>query len=92
MYNCKVTDQTYREIVVFFAPQSETKDGGAFANGRMVAPLSDKEQKIRLFPMRILNDQPLRSVTNDHYALAISSMNACAANERFLLFILTKPI
>ena len=46
-----VTGQTHREIVVFFAPQSETKDGGAFANGRMDAPLSDKEQKIRLFPM-----------------------------------------
>ena len=46
-----VTVQTYREIVVFYAPQSETMDGGAFANGRMDAPLSDKEQKIRLFPM-----------------------------------------
>ena len=46
-----VTVQTYREIVVFSAPQSETMDGGAFANGRMDAPLSDKEQKIRLFPM-----------------------------------------
>ena len=46
-----VADQTYREIVVFFAPQSETMDGGAFANGRMDAPLSDKEQIIRLFPM-----------------------------------------
>ena len=46
-----VTVQTYREIVVFFAPQSETMDGGAFANGCMDAPLSDKEQKILLFPM-----------------------------------------
>ena len=35
---------------MFFAPQSETMDGGAFANGRMDAPLSDKEQKMRLFP------------------------------------------
>ena len=53
-----VTGQPYREIVVFFAPQSETMDGGAFANGRMDAPLSDKEQKIRLFPMRAPKDRP----------------------------------
>ena len=46
-----ITGLIYREIVVFFAPQSETMDGGAFANGRMDAPLSDKEQKIQLYPM-----------------------------------------
>jgi len=47
---------------VFF-PQSATMDGGAFANGRMDAPLSDKEQKIRLFPLRALKVRPLWPVT-----------------------------
>ena len=51
---------------MFFAPQSETMDGGALANGRMDAPLSDKEQKIRLFHMRALKDQLVAVMHEDN--------------------------
>ena len=37
---------------MFYAPQSETKDGGAVASWRKDAPPSDKGQKIHIFSMR----------------------------------------
>ena len=40
---------------VFYAPQSETKDGGALARRRKDAPPSDKGQKIHIFSMHRTN-------------------------------------
>ena len=40
---------------VFYAPQSETKDGGAFASRRKDAPPSDKGHKIHIFSMHRTN-------------------------------------
>ena len=40
---------------MFYAPQSETKDGGAFASRRKDAPPSDKGQKIHIFSMHRTN-------------------------------------
>ena len=36
---------------MFYAPQSETKDGGALASRRKDAPPSDKGHKIHIFSM-----------------------------------------
>ena len=44
-------DNPKRKRCVFYAPQSETKDGGALASRRKDAPPSDKGQKIHIFSM-----------------------------------------
>ena len=40
---------------MFYAPQSETKDGGALASRRKDAPPSDKGHKIHIFSMHRTN-------------------------------------
>ena len=48
---CGLQERPNWKRCVFYAPQSETKDGGALASWRKDAPASDKGQKIHLFSM-----------------------------------------
>ena len=61
-------------------------DGGVFANGRMDMPLSDNEQKIRLFPMHSTK-RPVSVTSNEtetsakYYKYPIDDTTFFAYNE-----------